>query len=34
MAQVLQHVGEFQPAELTLIASATDGTTTEEEHKE
>jgi heme-degrading monooxygenase HmoA len=33
MAQVLQHVEEFQPAELTLIASAQGGTATEEEEK-
>jgi quinol monooxygenase YgiN len=31
MAQVLQYVDEFQPAELTLIASATDGTANHEE---
>ena len=33
MAQVLQYVDEFQPAELTLIASAKDGTTNEEEEE-
>ena len=31
MAEVMQHVEEFKPAELTLIASAKDGTTTEGE---
>ena len=31
MAQVLQHVDEFQPAELTLVASAEHGTTDGEE---
>ena len=31
MARVLQHVDKFEPTELTLIASAKDGTTTEEE---
>ena len=31
MAQVLQHVDEFQPAELTLIASAEHGTTNHRE---
>ena len=33
MAQVLQHVDEFRPAELTLIASAKDGITNHEEEK-
>jgi heme-degrading monooxygenase HmoA len=33
MAQVLQYVDEFQPAELTLIASAKHGTTNEEEEE-
>jgi hypothetical protein len=28
MAQVLQHVDEFRPAELTLVATAEEGSTT------
>ncbi|PWU25129.1 MAG: antibiotic biosynthesis monooxygenase [Candidatus Rokuibacteriota bacterium] len=33
MARVLQHIDEFHPAELTLIASAEYGTTDDKEQK-